>query len=199
MKKTRWRTGESLPTSAQLEKEFCREKSRRSCLKAARNIVCVLILAAAVLVLASGQFFPVMKISGNSMGDTLHDGDIVISLKDTSLETGDVVVLCCDSKILIRRVIAGFGDLVEIGGEGRILINGRLIDEPYASEWSLKESSTKLPFWVPYKTVFVTGEEILYSPLTGGRYISSGFIRENQITGRIVFRIWPLTEFGFVK
>ena len=56
------------------------------------------------------------------------------------------------------------------------------------------ECDIKLPYQVPDEKVFVMGDHRSVS--VDSRSSQVGCISQEQIVGKIVFRIWPLSNFG---
>ena len=186
-----------MPSSELVEQELNREKSRRSFSRAIRNIVFALITVAAIAVLVAVLWLPVLRIYGSSMTPSLGEGDIVLSVKGGSFKTGDVVAFYYNNKILVKRVIARSGDWVDIDDDGNVTVNGIMLDEPYVSEKALGECDIKLPYQVPESRVFVMGDH--RSTSVDSRNSAIGCVSEEQIVGKIVFRVWPLKSFGKTK
>ena len=186
-----------MPSSEQVEQELNREKSRRGFSRAIRNIVFALITVAAIAVLVAVLWLPVLRIYGSSMAPTLGEGDIVLSVKGGSFKTGDVVAFYYNNKILVKRVIAKSGDWVDIDDDGNVTVNGIMLDEPYVSEKALGECDIKLPYQVPESRVFVMGDH--RSTSVDSRNSAIGCVSEEQVVGKIVFRVWPLKSFGKTK
>jgi len=138
----------------------------------------------------------VLRIYGTSMTPTLSEGNIVLSLKGSSFKTGDVIALYYNNKILVKRVIANSGDWVDIDQEGNVFVNGQLLDEPYLTEKAFGECDIKLPYQVPESRVFVMGDH--RSTSVDSRSTAIGCVSEEQIVGKIVFRVWPINELGGV-
>ena len=184
-------------SSQQLQKELDREKYKRNYVSAIKGTVYTLITVAAVAVLVAVLFLPVLRIFGSSMTPTLEEGDIVLSLKHSSFETGDVVAFYYNNKILVKRVIAQSGEVVDIGQDGTVYVNGIEIEEPYISEKAFGDCDIKLPYQVPDGRLFVMGDQRDVS--VDSRNSAVGPVSEEQIVGRIVFRVWPLSDFGVIR
>ena len=155
-----------------------------------------LITVAAVAVLVAVLLLPVLQIYGTSMNPTLDEGNIVVSVKGTQFETGDVVAFYYNNNVLVKRVIAQAGQWVDIDQDGNVYVDGVQIDEPYVTEKSLGECNIDLPYQVPESRIFVMGDNRDVS--IDSRNTSVGCIAEEQLVGKIVFRVWPLMEIGAV-
>ena len=184
------------PTRDQVAEELRRERYKRRYRSAVTSTVYTLITVAAAAVLVATLLLPVLRIYGTSMTPTLDNGQIVVSVKTGELEPGDVVAFYYNNKILIKRVICGSGDWVDIQRDGTVLVNGQVLDEPYLTEKALGTCDIELPYQVPDGRVFVMGDHRETS--VDSRSTSVGCVAQEQIVGRIFFRVWPLDEFGFV-
>ena len=182
------------PTVAQLEQELKRETYRRRYNRVLRSTIYTLITVAAVAVLVATLFLPVLRIYGTSMTPTTTDGDIVVSVKGGSFERGDIIAFWFNNKILVKRVIAQAGEWVDIDEAGNVTINGEPLDEPYLTEKALGECDIELPYQVPDGRLFVMGDH--RSTSSDSRSSAVGCVAEEQIVGKLVFRVWPLGEFG---
>lgn len=185
------------PTMEELERELRRERYRRDYRKTLRSTVYTLITVAAAAVLVATLLLPVLQIYGSSMFPTLTDGDIVVSLKETDLQKQDVVAFYYNNKILVKRVIARSGEWVDIDEDGNVSVNGEELDEPYLTEKALGECDIELPYQVPEGRVFVMGDHRSVS--VDSRSTTVGCVAEEQIVGKLIFRIWPLQSFGKIK
>ena len=154
----------------------------------------ILIVVAAVAILVAMLFLPVLRIYGQSMNSTLVSGELVVSLKGTKFETGDIVAFYYNNNILVKRVIANSGDWVDIDLDGNVYVNQQLIDEPYLNEKAYGEPDITFPYQVPDERVFVLGDNRSVS--VDSRHLAVGCVTSEQIVGKIVFRIWPLTRIG---
>lgn len=189
----------SPPTREQLERELERVKYRKGYLKALRGTVAILVVVAAVAVLAATMMFPVLRIYGNSMTPTLEEGNIVVALKSTDYERGDLIAFYYNNKILVKRVIALPGEWVNIDDKGRVYINDILQEEEYLAEGEkdMGECDIELPYQVPEGRVFVMGDHRSVS--IDSRSSTIGCVSEEQIVGRLLLKIWPFTGAGSVR
>lgn len=187
----------TLPTPEQLEEEIARTKYRKRYRRVLRSTIYTLITVAAIAVLVATIFLPVLQVYGSSMTPTLADGDIVLTLKTSDFETGDVIAFYYNNKILIKRVIASAGDWVDITPEGDVYVNGELLDEPYLDEKAFGDCDIELPYQVPESRVFVMGDHRSIS--VDSRNTAVGCVSEEQIVGKLIFRVWPMETFGEIN
>lgn len=185
------------PTVAQLEHELKRVRYQSRYGRVLRSTVFSLVVVAAVAVLVAVLFLPVLQIYGHSMTPTLEDGDIVVSIKGSDFEPGDVIAFYYNNKILVKRVIAGPGDWVDIDKDGNVTVNGQALEEPYLQEKALGDCNIKLPYQVPDSRLFVMGDHRSVS--VDSRNTAVGCVAQEQIVGRLVFRIWPLNGMGALR
>lgn len=199
MKGRRIRTSRSVsdvPTVQQLEVELERERYRTRYAKVLRSTVYALVIVAAVAILISTLFLPVLQIYGNSMEPILVEGDIVVTVKSGTLRSGDIISFHYNNDILVKRVIAQAGEWVDIDEEGNVYVNGELLDEPYLTEKAKGECDIVLPYQVPEGRVFVMGDH--RSASIDSRSTAIGCVDLKQVVGKLVFRVWPLSSLGLL-
>lgn len=182
------------PDVKELRAELDRIRHKRKYKRVLRSTLYTLIVVAAVSVLVATLWMPVLQIYGTSMTPTLYDGDIVISVKDTEPDHQDVIAFYYNNKILVKRVIAGPGEWVDIDEDGNVFVNSIPLDEPYISEKAKGECNIEFPYQVPEAKYFVMGDHRSVS--TDSRNTAVGCVSEEQIVGRISFRVWPLKSIG---
>lgn len=186
-----------LPSSREVEQELKRERYKRRYQRTLKSTIFALVTAAAAAVLVATLWLPVLQIFGSSMTPTLQEGEIVVSIKVNEMEPGDIVAFYYGNKVLIKRYIAGPGTWVDIREDGTILLNGEVLEEPYLTEKSFGICDLELPYQVPEETYFLVGDHRDTS--VDSRHSSVGCIAQEQIVGKIVYRVWPLKAFGTVK
>ena len=184
------------PSIELLEAEILRTKHKRRYNTVLRSTIYALITVAAVAVLVATLWLPVMQTYGSSMSPTLNNVEIIFSVKTKDLEQSDIVAFYFNNKVLVKRVIAGPGDWVNIDADGTVYVNQQVLEEPYLREKSLGGADIDLPYQVPDGKYFVMGDNRATS--ADSRHTAVGCISAEQIAGKIVFRVWPLERFGFI-
>ena len=185
-----------MPSTQQLEAELNRVKYRSRYRSVFRSTVYTLITVAAVSILVANLWLTVLQIYGSSMTPTLQDGEIIFSVKTSEFEPGEIVAFYYNNKILVKRVICGPGDWIDIDEDGTVYVNEVRLEEPYLTEKTLGDCNIDLPFQVPDGKVFVMGDH--RSTSVDSRNTAVGCVAQEQIVGKIIFRIWPLNRLGDV-
>ena len=196
VKQTGWsaKKQQEMPSVEDLEEELKRVKYQSRYRTVLKSTIYSLITVAAVAVLVATLWLPVLQIYGSSMTPTLQDGDIVFSVKTSNLEQGDIIAFYYNNKILVKRVIAGPGDWVNIFTVGTVSVNNVELDEPYLVEKSFGDADIELPYQVPDGRYFVMGDH--RSTSVDSRHMAVGCVAQEQVVGKIVFRVWPLERLG---
>lgn len=140
----------------------------------------------------------IIIITGDSMRPTLEDGDIVITERLSVIwhqpQPGEIYGFTCDAEkeILIKRVVALPGDLIAIDG-GVLSVNSAVQQEGYINgvmgPWTNLE-----PILVPVNHYFMMGDNRDRS--LDSRDPTIGPIEKEELQGRVVWRLWPLSQFG---
>lgn len=190
------RTITTFPTTEQLEAELNRIRYRTKFQAVLKSTIYSLITVAAIAVLVATLWLPVLQIYGTSMAPTLEKGNIILTVKTSDFKTGDIIAFYYNNKVLVKRVIALSGDWVDIDQNGSVYVNDQLIDEPYIAEKALGDVDITLPYQVPDDRVFVMGDQRETS--VDSRNTALGCVAQEQVVGRIFFRVWPFREFGFI-
>ena len=186
-----------IPTMEQIKNERKRLRYRRRYNRTLKSTVAALIVVAALSVLVATLWMPVLQIYGKSMVPTLTDGEIVITVKNRHFDCGDIVAFYHENKLLVKRCIAGPGDWVDIDEKGNVSVNEKPLDEPYLQIKAFGETNIDLPYQVPDERWFLMGDNRDVS--IDSRNTVVGAVTRDQIVGEIVFRIWPLKDFGPVQ
>lgn len=189
--------GVSIPSIEQVENERKALKKKKEYTKASRNVFAVLVVVAALSVLVATLIMPVLQISGISMEPTLRDREIVVLFKNSEPKSGDIIGFYYQSKVLLKRVIGQPGDVIDMDSDGRVYVNGKMLDEPYVSESNAGERDIDFPFCVPENKYFVLGDNRKIS--VDSRSAVIGCVEKEQIIGVVFFRAWPLKSISTVK
>lgn len=133
-----------------------------------------------------------VRVDGDSMKNTLKNGDILLLYKLSSIDRFDIIVLDeeKDNEKIIKRVIGLPGETVAIKKE-KIYINDKVIDDEYA----YGQTSDYNKVTLKDDEYFILGDNRLISK--DSRYF--GPIKDNEIKGKIVFRLFPFTKIGTVQ
>ena len=187
----------ALPATKELTQAVRRDRYTNRFRATVRSTFLSLVVVAAVAVLVAVLLLPILRIYGKSMNGTLDSGDVVVSVKTSNFKTGDVIAFYYNNNILVKRVIANPGDWVDIDPNGNVYVNNVKLEEPYLQEKAYGETNIEFPYQVPDGKIFAMGDNRSVS--IDSRNTSIGCIAEEQIVGKIVYRVWPFTGFGAVQ
>lgn len=157
------------------------------------DLVCLI----AVVMLLFSFCFRVVTVSGDSMNNTLHDGDCLLVLGRVFYahpKQGDVVVIKKDSfrdgEPIIKRVIATEGQKVDIIN-GVVYVDDEALDESYALQPTRYDEDINIafPHVVEDGCVFVLGDNRGNS--TDSRYPEIECVDEREILGKAIFLFFP--------
>lgn len=166
------------------------------------NIIWILVMLLAVFLIVEyvGQR---TQVSGSSMEDTLHDGDNLIvdkiSYRFRDPERFDIIVFLPNENektYYIKRIIGLPGETVQIV-DGKIYINGEVLEENYGKEVIKRAERASTPIVLGGDEYFVLGDNRNNSK--DSRDPSVGNVKRSSIVGRAWVRIWPLSDFGVLK
>ena len=184
------------PTVKEISSELKYERNKIRFRRIIKSSIYALIIVAAIAVLIATLVLPVLQISGTSMEPTLKNEEIVVLFKTTKLQRGDICGFSYSNKILIKRVIGLPGDTIIIDDEGNVFVNNEMIDEPYLAEKGLGECDIEFPYEVPPNEYFLLGDKRITS--IDSRSTVIGCIPEDQIIGKIILKIWPLSDISII-
>lgn len=142
-------------------------------------------------------------VNGDSMNETLEDGDNLIvdkiSYRFTDPERYDIIVFPYqyqEKTYYIKRIIGMPGETVQVI-DGMVYIDGEMLDESYGKEVMQYSGVASDPIELGENEYFVLGDNRNNS--SDSRDPSVGNIHEDQIIGKAFIRIWPLNKFGILK
>ncbi len=179
---------ETMPSVEQVETELKNIKYRKKFRSTLFSTVSILIVVAAVAVLVSTLFFPVVQVAGSSMEPTLNEGDILVLVKSDQVDHGELCCVSWQNKSLLKRVIGLSGDTIDIDNDGNVFVNGELLDEPYVEKKELGKCEIEFPYQVPENKIFILGDKRETS--VDSRSSAIGCIGNDQIVGKVLFKIW---------
>jgi signal peptidase I len=170
------------------------------------EIVTISIVVVFLLVTFS---FRLASVNGKSMYPTLKDGEILVV---TNLfyqpKSGDIIVFQqsnMESRIfdypLVKRVIATEGQTIEFDfANWRVTVDGVELDEEYVNyikgTGMKREDITGNKIIVPEGYLFVMGDNRYNSTDSCDKRVS--FVRKDEVLGKVLIRLFPLSSFGFV-
>lgn len=156
----------------------------------------VIIVVSAIGILVATFFMSVLQIRGESMTPTLHDGDLVVASRHSSFQSGDIIAFYYNNKVLLKRVIGQPGDWIDMREDGTIVVNMKPLRENYVKGSKIGKTDIKFPYQVPEHRYFVLGDHRSIS--VDSRTKAIGTVSEDQIVGKALLIVWPLTNFGGV-
>ncbi len=169
----------------------------------------IVVAAVAVVIILFTLIFKVVTISGDSMLNTLHNGEkILISNLFYEPERGDIVVISRNANnsteykskqtCIIKRVIATEGQVVDIDFmEGIVSVDGVPLSEKYTNTPTNLKGDVQFPVIVPEGHVFVLGDN--RNDSSDSRYSglgNNGMVDTRNILGKAIVRILPFDRFG---
>lgn len=187
----------SVPTLPEIQDERKRIRRGTYYRQALRGTVAVLVVVAAVAVLITTLFLPILQISGDSMSPTLQHDEIVVLMKTKHIQRGDLIGFYYQGKILLKRVIALPEDEVAMDAEGNVYVNGEMLEEPYVTEKGLGDCNMEFPYTVPGTSYFVLGDQ--RSNSVDSRNTAIGAVAQEDVIGKVFIRVWPFKKIGFVR
>lgn len=158
-----------------------------------RTLVCVCL----GMVLLFTFVVRLIRVDGESMRETLQDGDILVAVSRYlagDLSQGDIVIVrdeyFKDGQPIVKRVIATEGQTVDIDFEaGIVYVDGQVLDEPYINEPTYMEEGTEFPLTVPEGCIFVMGDNRNHS--SDSRDSRLGTVDTRCVLGKAVFLAFP--------
>lgn len=185
------------------EQEFTEEEQKSSPLKELAGMLLYIGIVLCVTFLFITFVGQRTHVSGESMENTLDDGDQLIVDKITyrfkEPERFDIIVFPFHYKentYYIKRIIGLPGETVQIV-DGTIYIDGEVLEESYGREVMKDSGIAAEPLTLGEDEYFVLGDNRNAS--SDSRDPSVGLIHKDEIVGRAWLRIWPLDSFGILK
>lgn len=148
-------------------------------------------------------------VSGESMEDTLHDAESLlidkISYRFTDPKRYDIIVFYPKGRDVdeyyVKRIYGLPGETIQIKGND-IFINGEKIDDPYAKDSMSTGGIANEPYTLGKDEYFVLGDhrsvsqDSRFTLETSNDKNAPGPVKFENISGKVILRIWPLSKFG---
>ena len=168
-------------------------QSKQELLSWLRMMFCVVIGTVLLFTLV----LRIVRVDGDSMRDTLQDGDVLIALSrhlSGELEQGDIVVVQREGfnhgQPIVKRVIAVEGQTVDIDfEEGIVIVDGKDLDEDYTLEPTWLEEGMNFPMTVPEDSYFILGDNRNHSE--DSRSPDLGTVTHGEVVGKAVLLMLP--------
>ncbi len=156
------------------------------------DFVSIIVSALMAVAVIFTFFFKISMVVGESMENTLYNGDqVIISAINKEPQYGDVVVVSQPNaygKVLIKRVIAVGGQKVSFdSATGKTLVDDMPINEPYIKEEMDFSYSMQSQYVVPEGYLFVMGDNRNNSSDSRDNYI--GLIDERYVVGTVLYKV----------
>lgn len=161
----------------------------RKVVKRTLKIVLAVIITASLLLNLFTFVTPVVKYYGNSMSQTLVDGQILIVNKMAKVKSGDIIAFYYNNKVIVRRVIATGNSQVSIDVFGTVSVNGKALEEPYVENKTLGQCNLDFPYNVPVNSYFVLGDN--RDIAMDSRLSEIGVVTEERLIGKVMFILNP--------
>lgn len=152
-------------------------------------------IALCIVLLLTNFVFQIARVPSGSMIPTIEIGDWLFvnkMINNNELKRGEIIVFDSneEDKLLVKRLIGLPGEKVEIKRNGKVFIDGELLDEPYA----VPNIQSERTFDVPKDCYFFLGDNRPNSK--DARYWENPYINKESIEGRVDFRVFPLNRIG---
>lgn len=155
-----------------------------------KDYISYILIIIMVIVIRTYVFTPI-KVNGDSMEKTLHNGELMILNKyDREYNRFDIVVLKTDNSYLIKRIIGLPGEKIEYK-ENKLYINDEIIKDEFANDIEVEI----IELLIKNDEYFVMGDNRGFS--MDSRII--GTIKKDNIVGKTNFVLFPFSKFGKVE
>lgn len=178
------------PSINEITNELKRVIKKEECSKIFKKSIGVLLVVTVFTITMFVFCLNLFTIKGESMSPTLNNGDYLLGIKTKNIKIGDIVAFEKDGKLLIKRVIATEGQVIDIAKDGIVVVDGIQKKEDYILDKSIGDIDIELPHKVEANSYFVMGDSRGNS--TDSRLTSIGDVGSDQIIGKIIFRVWPM-------
>lgn len=203
--------------AAKTAKKAKKEKEKKTFKEELLSWIYTLLAALVIVTLIRTFIFEPIRVDGESMQNTLLDGDIVLVTKPEywsgDYERGDIIICRYPNRntensvslggsleitftnhtLFVKRLVGLPGDKLEFR-EGVLYINDQMVDESHI-DTQIPSRTNLGPIVLGADEYFVVGDNRGNS--NDSR--SVGPISEDMIVGHVSYVIWPLSDFGKVE
>lgn len=181
---------------------------KKETIKGMYDTIGIIIIPLIAVIVLFTFFFRVVGVDGESMMNTLEDGDRVIISIMSDPQPGDIVVVSRNynndeaeieqrgSTPIIKRVIAVGGQTVDIDDDGNVIVDGVMLDEPYIADQNQRRiGDVEFPITIREGYIFVMGDNRNVSH--DSRFTSigeMGQINKKYVLGKAIVRFFPFDE-----
>lgn len=131
-------------------------------------------------------------VTDANMEPVLSKDNVVIVAKNKKVEQGDVILFNYNDRVLISRVIAMPGDVVNLSKDNELLVNNMINNGKYLKNRVINDFDVKFPYTVQDNCYFVLNDS--NENYLDSRYEAFGCISDSQIIGIIEGKIWPIWQ-----
>ena len=131
------------------------------------------------------------------MAPTLQQGQLVVSSKNANLSKGDVLAYRDGNEVVFGRVVAEPGSWVNIMNDGSLSVTEASLDSSSSSGAAQSNNKVKITRQVPADSYYVFGDA--ESATMSGLANAEDFVTADQVIGKSLFTIWPITNVGPVQ
>lgn len=163
--------------------------------------IITIVSAILIAILLRSYVFVIATVDGPSMLPTLENKEKLFVTKYTykisDFKRGDIVICRYGTEayplIYVKRIIGLGGEVVSVV-DGKVLINGAVLEEDYILDAPVLDMD---PVYVPEGYVFVMGDNRNNS--ADSRKPTIGPLKEELIIGKVRFRVSPIKKFGSLE
>lgn len=142
-----------------------------------------IVMALVIGYIFATNVFSIFKVSGESMDNTLHDGQAlyVNRLPFQHYSKGDIVIANVEGVQVVKRVLAVEGDTIQMI-EGRLVVNGNEVKEPYVTDEGYPIGNLKEKQTIAQGEVYLLGDNRDVS--RDSRYF--GTVSTRDVLGKVI-------------
>ena len=186
----------AFPDLQEIETEMSMVRSKGRFRQTMKGVAGTVVVIIALGILVATIALPVTRVTGTAMQPGFQPGDIIACVKTNDFKQGDICTFYFNNKMVLMRIIAVGGDIVEMDEEGHVTVNKVPLDESeYLSEYALGQCDIEFPYQVPLNSYFVMGDNRETS--VDSRSKNFGCIPGEEMVGRILVRIYPFNTLKY--